>query len=205
MSKKRDATKSKKLILQNAIKLFSKNDFSSVSMDTLAKECDLNKAMIFYYFKNKKGLYNAVIIKVLDDIYNAVLEENQKYIDATDKIKSFIKCFSTYAWNNPYLASLLLRELSHSGEISNTLFSNMKKLYKLFYNILESGDKTGEFNDASKSSMMLYFMITGTINLMITTKTIRVEAKQNDNLNTNIEFDDKKIASYLIQQLIAII
>ncbi len=174
-------------------------------MDKLAKESKLNKAMIFYYFKNKQGLYEEVIIKVLNDIYNAVLDENKKNSNATDKLKGFIACFSNYAWKHPALSSLLLRELSKNSDISHTLFLNMKKLYQLFCDILLQGTKDGVFINSTDTPMPLYFMITGTINLMTTTKNIRVETNKNSDLNTNIEFNEKSISSYLIKQIIPIL
>ena len=58
---KRDAEASKALIISSAIQLFSQKGYASASMDELAKLCGLNKAMVFYYFKNKKGLYEAVM------------------------------------------------------------------------------------------------------------------------------------------------
>ena len=53
--KKRDAEASKEKIITNAKVLFSKKGFMATSMDELATMCDLNKAMVFYYFKNKQG------------------------------------------------------------------------------------------------------------------------------------------------------
>jgi len=201
--KKRDATASKELILQNAIKLFSTKEFSSVSMDQLAQTCNLNKAMIFYYFKNKKALYEAVIIKVLEEISTTIQKENQKHTKATKKLEQFIITFSKFAWEKHYLSSLFLRELSVSSDISNTLFLHMKNLYQLFCDILAQGEKENEFS--SSSSMMLYFMITGSINLMVTTKDLRVEANKNHNIQTSSTFDDKDISSYIIDQIMLIL
>ena len=62
---KRDAEVSKALIINNAKQLFSQKGFASASMDELATMCGLNKAMVFYYFKNKRGLYEAVMTQVL--------------------------------------------------------------------------------------------------------------------------------------------
>ncbi len=72
---KRDANASKRSIVLHAIKLFSTRGYSGTSMDELAKACDLNKAMIFYYFKNKKGLYEAVMEEILQEIYKAITQK----------------------------------------------------------------------------------------------------------------------------------
>jgi len=203
-TKKRDSTKSKQLILQNAIKLFAKNGYKNSSMDELASMCDLNKAMIFYYYKNKKKLYEAVIIEILDQIYTKIITTNNTIINAKDKLESFIQTFTNFAWQRPYFSSLLLRELSNSNHdnISTTLFENMKKLYILFCNILKDGENTDFIKDCSKNSMMLYFMITGTINLMITTKNIRQQAYQNDAIDTCNKCNADDISSYITEQIL---
>ena len=207
MSKQRDASISKDLILQNAIKLFSQKEFSSVSMDSLAKECGLNKAMIFYYYKNKQALYEEVIIYILDEIYTVMIKKNQNLIDPKEQLISFIKTFTLFAWEKPYLSSLLLRELSHSNnsDISQILFANMKKLYKLFCDILKNGENNVFIDNCSKDSMMLYFMIIGTINLMVTTTNIRYKAYSTDTLNTCFECDEQYVLSYVTKQILILI
>ena len=207
LQKQRDAKSSKKLILTNAIELFSINEFSSVSMDSLAKVCNLNKAMIFYYYKNKQALYEAVIVYVLDEIYNKIVIENSKITNPKKQLESFVNCFTLFAWEKPYLSSLLLRELSNSNHssISQTLFSNMKKLYSLFCDIIKSGEGDDFKQNCSEDSMMLYFMVTGTINLMITTKTIRFEAYEVDTLNTCFKCDAHYIYSYINKQILTLI
>jgi len=148
---KRDAEASKALIISSAIELFSKKGYASTSMDELAKLSGLNKAMVFYYFKNKKGLYEAVI-------------------------------YAKYACTHSYLPSLLLKELSDSGAVlpPKILFGAMRELFSLFSDILKRGEEQCYFHNAIP--MMLYFMVIGTLNLMITTKALRVEASQKEDI-----------------------
>jgi AcrR family transcriptional regulator len=198
--KKRDAQASKKLILNCAIKLFSQNGYSSSSMDELAALCDLNKAMIFYYYKNKQGLYEAVIIKILDEIYNAVVKENKNHKNPTQELESFIKTFAHFACSNSYLPSLLLKELSDSGaKLPKTLFAHMRKLYILFANILKRGEEEGYFHDVIP--MILYFMMIGTINLMVTTKQLRIKAYELENIDTCANCDIDEVSNYLIKKI----
>jgi len=197
-NQKRDAKASKESIVQNAIKLFSKKGYAGTSMDELASLCNLNKAMIFYYFKNKKGLYEAVMQEILEEIYSTIVNKERKYNSALDEIEEFIKVYAKFAYSHPYLPSLLLKELSDSGAvIPEVLFSSMRKLFAHFSDILRRGGYKDEI------PMVLYFMILGSLNLIVTTKQLRKKATQLDDIEVdtcaNCTIDE--IAEYLSKKI----
>ncbi len=199
---KRDAEASKALIISSAIQLFSQKGYASASMDELAKLCGLNKAMVFYYFKNKKGLYEAVMAQVLEEIQQTIIEENKKYTKPIEELESFIHTYAQFACSHPYLPALLLKELSDSGAVvPEMLFSSMRQLFALFSDILKRGESKGCFG-ASKP-MVFYFMILGTLNLIVTTKPLRIEAsrKEDISLDTCAKCDIDEIADYLMKNI----
>ncbi len=199
---KRDAVTSKQLIVNNAIELFSKKGYMGASMDELALMCDLNKAMVFYYFKNKKGLYEAVMREILDEIYHTISKENKLHDNPLDELEGFIKTYASFACSHPYLPALLLKELSDSGAvIPEVLFASMRKLFALFSDILKRGEAEGYFKDVVP--IILYFMVLGTLNLMVTTKSLRQKAKTLDDIeiDTCAACDIDEIATYLIQKI----
>ena len=104
--KKRDSVASKQLILDNAKLLFSKKGFKAASMENLSEMTGLNKAMIFYYFKNKKGLYEAVMTEILSEIYEVIAKNSKRYSHPQEKLESFIRTFSQYATTHPLLLCL---------------------------------------------------------------------------------------------------
>ena len=53
MGSVRNSKRTQKSIVDTAMVLFAKNGFDGVSVDLIAKEAGINKAMIYYYFKNK--------------------------------------------------------------------------------------------------------------------------------------------------------
>ena len=183
MSKKvqtRDAKLSKEKIITNAIRLFSENGYDSTSMEELSKASGLNKAMIFYYYKNKKGLYEAVLSEVLRQIQETVVRQNSKASTPREEMESFIRTYAHFACNHPYLPSLLLKELSGGSILPKMLFGSMRRLFSLFSDILLRGKEKGCFVDTQP--MILYFMIIGTLNLLITTKSLRIEASKMDDI-----------------------
>ncbi|KYJ85802.1 TetR/AcrR family transcriptional regulator [Sulfurovum riftiae] len=203
---KRDAEVSKQLIITHAIELFSQKGYASASMDELAERCGLNKAMVFYYFKNKKGLYEAVMRKVLVEIQQTIVEENKRHSTPKEELEGFIRTYAKFACEHPYLPSLLLKELSDSGAVvPEMLFASMRQLFALFSDILKRGEEEGCFNDAVP--MILYFMVLGTLNLMITTKPLRIKASQMEDIkvDTCASCDIEEIADYVVEKIFSML
>ncbi len=69
----RDSKKTQKNIINTAMKLFARDGFDGVSVDLIASEAKINKAMIYYYFKNKAKLYEKVVSTLLDEIYDQIV------------------------------------------------------------------------------------------------------------------------------------
>ena len=203
---KRDAEASKQLIVTHAIELFSQKGYALTSMDELASRCGLNKAMVFYYFKNKKGLYEAVMREVLIEIQRTIVEENRIHETPRQELEGFIRTYAKFACEHPYLPSLLLKELSDSGAIvPEMLFASMRQLFALFSDILKRGEKEGCFTDAVP--MILYFMVLGTLNLMVTTKPLRLKASQMEDIevDTCAHCTIEEIAEYVVQNIFRMI
>jgi len=199
---KRDAKVSKQLIITHAIELFSQKGYASASMDELAERCGLNKAMVFYYFKNKKGLYEAVMREVLIEIQQTIIEENKQHSTPKEELEGFIRTYAKFACEHPYLPSLLLKELSDSGAVvPEMLFASMRQLFALFNDILRRGEKKGCFENAIP--MILYFMVLGTLNLMITTKPLRIKASQMEDIDvdTCASCEIEEIADYIVEKI----
>jgi len=199
---KRDAKVSKQLIMTHAIALFSQKGYASASMDELAERCGLNKAMVFYYFKNKKGLYEAVMREVLVEIQQTIVEENKRHSTPKEELEGFIRTYAKFACEHTYLPSLLLKELSDSGAvIPEMLFSSMRKLFALFSDILKRGEEKGCFDNTIP--MILYFMVLGTLNLMITTKPLRIKASQmaDIDVDTCASCEIEEIADYIVEKI----
>ena len=55
----------KTIILETATALFLQNGFKLVSMDDVAKACDITKATIYYYYATKADLYTDCMIEMM--------------------------------------------------------------------------------------------------------------------------------------------
>ncbi len=172
---KRDAAVTKAKILRESRTLFSKQGYDATTVDDIAKESKVNKALIYYYFKNKSGLYSEVMSGLFDAIYKEVTQAGENSKTIVEELEIFVKSYANYAYKNPYFPALLLRELSDSGaHVPEMMFVSMRRLFLLLSDILERGREEKVFIESIP--MVVHFMIIGSINLMITTEPLRKKA-----------------------------
>jgi AcrR family transcriptional regulator len=198
---KRDAEATKTKILTSAIALFSKNGFDATTADDIAKESGVNKALIYYYFTNKAGLYATVMSSLFDAIYEEASESKKSCNSVTEELHAFVETYANYAQKHPYLPALLLRELSDSGaHLPEMMFASMRRLFVLLSDILRRGEEEGVFKKSIP--MVLHFMIIGTLNLLVTTQPLRMKATEEDaNIDTCSECSMEEIAEYIFNTI----
>jgi AcrR family transcriptional regulator len=198
---KRDAKATKAKILTNARRLFSKQGFDATTVDDIAAESGVNKALVYYYFKNKSGLYSDVMSGLFDAIYDAIVEGEKECSNATEELEVFINSYASYAYKNPYFPALLLRELSDSGaHVPEMMFVSMRRVFVLLSDILKRGESQNIFSPSI--SMVVHFMIIGSINLMITTDPLRKHAiVLDENIDTCSSCSEKEVASYVFETI----
>jgi len=197
----RDAEATKAKIIQNAMLLFAKNGYDATTADEIAKACGVNKAMLFYYYKNKAGLYEAVMSHVLEAIHEEIITKDKCCVSPLADLEAFIKTYAAYCDKNPYVSSLILRELSDSGaHLPEMMFASLRKLFGLLSEILREGEKQGLFHNVEP--MIIHFMIVGTVNLLVTTKPMRENAaKMEEDLNTCSDCDIDEISEYIFTKI----
>jgi TetR/AcrR family transcriptional regulator len=67
------ADRTRKTILRAAIREFSSHGLAGARTDAIAASAKVNKALLYYYFKSKSGLYAAAIEEVSTDAVERVL------------------------------------------------------------------------------------------------------------------------------------
>ena len=182
----------KEHILDIATSEFAILGYSALSMNNLAKKLEINKATIYYHFKDKKSLYNEVILSLIqlnkderEAIANGTLEPKEKF-------KQYIKSLIHTMSDNPNIIPLTLREMAGfdigiESNISNNIENDiicMKKIV-LELNLKEKYKNTDFYQ--------IKAMILGTIFTYYSMQKTPLELKNIKNLDK----DNKKILNYI--------
>ena len=72
------ADKTRKAILRAAIREFSEHGLAGARTDAIAESAKVNKALLYYYFKSKRGLYAAA----LEEVSGIVVERTLAALDS---------------------------------------------------------------------------------------------------------------------------
>jgi TetR/AcrR family transcriptional regulator len=102
-------------ILAAAAAEFAAQGFAATSVDRIARAARVNKAMIYYHFKDKRALYAAI----LRDIYTAVGDRIRVAAAASrppaDRLDHVIEAFVRAFDEEQSLLPMFLRELAEGG------------------------------------------------------------------------------------------
>jgi AcrR family transcriptional regulator len=88
MIKKNDCIRDS--ILKAAETLFQKWGINKTTMEDIAREAGKGKSSLYYYFKNKEALLEAVAMAQIDRITRVVLEEVEKKKTAREKLLTYV-------------------------------------------------------------------------------------------------------------------
>src|SRR5881397_3523499 len=81
---------SRAAILQAATHEFATHGVAGARTDTIAREARVNKALLYYYFKDKETLYGAVLDDAFSNLKLVVLQALQSESAPRDKVLAYV-------------------------------------------------------------------------------------------------------------------
>ncbi|CAM4081558.1 TetR family transcriptional regulator [Bordetella tumbae] len=159
----RDADRSQQIILDAAIAEFSSHGLAGARMDRIAERADVNKRLIYYYFKSKDALFLAV----LENTYARIRQAEQALRLHDMPPAQAIRRLTEFTWNyyieHPEFLTLLNSENLHEGQhlARSARISEMNSpLIETLGEILERGRREQLFRGGI-DAMQLYVSIAG--------------------------------------------
>jgi len=136
-------------ILAAARRVFALRGFAGTSIREVADAARVNKAMIYYHFKDKADLYRAVLSHSFDAMQDIWKHEIfQRKAPARQKIQKYIEGFISFQHDNEDLRKILAMEFSTTGTKSENLKwiaqHYFAKNHAALVKILKEGMKSGE-------------------------------------------------------------
>lgn len=160
-TRSRDADRSQQAILLAARHEFSRYGLAGARVDRIAERADVNKRLIYYYFKSKDDLFLAVLEKTYADIRTA---EQRLHLDEMDPVQA-IRQLVSFTWyyylKHPEFISLLNSENQHNAEHlkkSARIQEMNSPLVHMLDTVLECGRRQGLFR-AGIDPIQLYISI----------------------------------------------
>ena len=167
------------VLLQTAARLFAEHGFEAVSTRMLAKEANVNMAMIAYYFGSKEKLFEAIIDEYIPKTREALLNIVQQNITSWEKFSMAMEVFVDKMFSNNAFSKLMYRELSlqqrpaHSERIMDAIMRN----WEIMKEIIAEGQQNGTFRKDIDVVMTLASVF-GTMLQIVNTPIIAARAMQ---------------------------
>jgi TetR/AcrR family transcriptional regulator len=119
---------SEQRILDAAHVVFLRRGTAGARMQEIAKEADVNSALLHYYFRSKERLAEAVFQRAAMQLMPAVIRILGSDAELEAKVEQVVDVELQQLQKTPYLPGYILSELTHHPERVRQLFSTVTGL-----------------------------------------------------------------------------
>jgi AcrR family transcriptional regulator len=103
-------------ILAAAKQVFLRDGYHGARMEAIAKEADVNKALLHYYFRSKDKLFEQIFQQLKGGLLPRVSEVFKSDLPLFDKIRLFVSDYIDLLLENPYVPLFLVNEINKNPE-----------------------------------------------------------------------------------------
>jgi len=141
---------SRAAILKAALSEFADHGIDGARMDAIAKRARVNKALLYYYFKSKDALYEAVILYVFTGMRDRLSPVLESDASPRQKILDFAATYFDYIAQKPNFPRAIHAGRSHSAhqhsqQMHQMTGECMRPVYQQLGKVLHEGIDAGEF------------------------------------------------------------
>ncbi|HEY3417727.1 MAG TPA: TetR/AcrR family transcriptional regulator [Armatimonadota bacterium] len=111
-----DALDARQELLRAAAKLFAERGFNATGVQDITAAAGVNKAMLYYYFGSKDGLYDLLIAQGITAIAEAVAVAEEPGLSLHVRIYRLVSAYLTVVVEQPEIARIIYREALGAGE-----------------------------------------------------------------------------------------
>ncbi len=135
-------------ILLAAEHVFAERGFKGTTVREVAKQAGIANSLIFYYFKNKGVLYEAVFDHTFSQLEFLIQRNLDLKLDQLTKLKKIMFSVIDLGVKHRNMLKILIREIIDNGSIAQKISQKyFKPLYNVTSEFLAKGKKEALFRD----------------------------------------------------------
>lgn len=104
-------------VITAAQRLFQHYGFAKTTMEDIAKAMGRGKSTLYYYYKSKDEIFEAVILKEADEVFSTVSEATRKASSAEEKLRAYLKTSFETIKSRINLYGAMKEELFGEGDL----------------------------------------------------------------------------------------
>ena len=161
---------SRERIFAAATAEFAARGFAGASVDRIAATAHLNKAMIYYHFRSKAGLYREILRDMFGAVGARVSAIASSDLPPTDKVRQFVQAIALEAEARPHFPPIWFREVAEGGtHLDPATLGDMLGILRSVSTIVGEGVRAGRFKPINPllvhagivAPVLLFFATTG--------------------------------------------
>jgi TetR/AcrR family transcriptional regulator len=142
--------KTREAILKASLREFAFEGIAGARTEAIARSAGVNKALLYYYFKDKETLHGAVLDFVFQNMRDCLIAALEQGSTPRDRILSYVGAHFDFVASSPYYPRLVQQELMRAGRRKSPHLKRIVQeyLWPVFVklsDVLEGGIRTGEF------------------------------------------------------------
>lgn len=152
--------KLKDRIVDQAMDLFRKRGYRSVTVDEIIEAAETSKGGFYYYFKSKEELL-MYWLPLFEDIYKEWYEQVDKELPSQELLIRFMRLVfrTTECDHTPELLTVVYSaQLNLKGK--KKVYDSQRQLYEILYDIIKRGQQKGELSERHSYKEMARMMVT---------------------------------------------
>lgn len=141
---------SRAAILKAAITEFSREGPAGARTDAIARTAKVNKALLYYYFKDKESLHGAVLDQVFGGLWIAVQEALAADLPAKEKILAYVGAHFDYIASHPLYPRIAQSEMMSATRgkpvhLERIVSKYFRPLFTGVADVLQAGIASSDF------------------------------------------------------------
>jgi TetR/AcrR family transcriptional regulator len=141
---------SRAAILRAAATEFAELGIAGARTEAIARAAKVNKALLYYYFKDKETLYGAVLDNAFSGMKATVFQALDSNLPPREKIMAYAGAYFDFIASNQIYPKLMQREMmrareGHSEHIDRLVKTYFQPIYRRVGELLQKGIVEGEF------------------------------------------------------------
>ena len=141
---------SRAAILQAALREFSREGVAGARTDAIARAAGVNKALLYYYFKDKETLYAAALDQVFGGLTQSILPALSSDLPPREKLLAYVGAHFDYIASHPNYPRIAQGEMMRAARGKAPQLERIAKqyfvpLFRRVAAVIEEGKVAGDF------------------------------------------------------------
>ncbi len=145
-----DSPTSRERLLAAARQEFALRGFDGAKVDRIAARARVNKAMLYYHFRNKAALYREILRDLFHGVAASVTAVRERGGSPEDQLHGFVAAVAHDGIDRPDFPAIWLREIADGGRrLDASIVAEFQRVLAVLAAILADGRRAGTFGNVN--------------------------------------------------------